>query len=133
MPCLLTDSLNHLRSLPAALAGSFLVEMLNSAALRQMHDVNVAPAILEVLRHESTVTVMGFVFAAKQAPVRDRLLRDSFLDPALSHQIEKLPLVILPVAACLLRAERARARSKKGRQNVPLARARGRRIRCRVP
>src|SRR5579884_2600595 len=85
------------------------------ARLRQMNDVHVTPTLLEVLRHESAVTVMGLVFAAKQATISNHLLRDLLFAPALAQKSGELPLVIHPAAPSLLVPAHLLLRGPQGR------------------
>src|SRR5947209_3978910 len=66
-----------------------------------MGDINVAPVLFEILRHQSPVTVVRLILAAEQAALGNRLLRYRFLDAPLLHQVEKAKLVGLPVGTLL--------------------------------
>src|SRR6266566_759684 len=62
-----------------------------------MRNIKVAPALLQVLRHQTPVAVMGFVFAAEEAALCDDFFWDPFLNPAFAHKVEEAHLVRVPI------------------------------------
>src|SRR5690242_15627097 len=74
----------------------------SESASHQMHDVDVAPLLAQVLRDEPSVTLVRRVLAAQQAATVEQRARGRLLDPALSHQREEQRLVDGPVALLLL-------------------------------
>ena len=90
------DSAKHL--LPAVSPG------VASAArvLSEVSDLDTTPMIVQILRHQPAVAVVGLIFAAQQAAVRKGFLRDRLVDPPLAHEVEEPGLVGLPIAASLL-------------------------------
>ena len=87
--------------------------------LSEMGDLDAAPMLVQVLRDETPVAVVGLVFAAQEATVRDDLPGDRLLDPPLPHQGEEAILVGLPVALPLFEVvEDYLRRGKRGKVDV---------------
>jgi hypothetical protein len=54
---------------------------------------NIAPSILQILSNKAPVAIVGFLFAAQQAPAVEQLSRSCFFNVPHPHQLEKLPLI----------------------------------------
>src|SRR3989442_10864271 len=67
-----------------------------------MVDFYVWPVMAEVIGDETTMTVMRRLFAAQQTTPVQQLPRRAVLNVPTPHQVEKLPLVQLPITLMFL-------------------------------
>ena len=64
-----------------------------------MVNFDVSPMIVQILRHQTPMAMMGAVLAAEQAPVCDNVCRNRPLNLALPHKFKEANLVRPPVSA----------------------------------
>ena len=59
---------------------SVLARFTAIGALSEVSDLDTAPTIVQILRHQTAVAVVGLIFAAPQAAVHEGFLRDRLLE-----------------------------------------------------
>ena len=73
-----------------------------SELLSEVRNVEAAPMLLQVFRHQSAMAVMRLVFAAEQAALSHDFLRDALFNLPLLHEVEKPLFIGGPVPLQLL-------------------------------
>ncbi len=62
-----------------------------------MLNLQAAPAPVQVFGDESAMAMVWLVFAAQQAAITHDFLRNDFLNPSLTHQVDEPAFVGIPV------------------------------------
>jgi len=70
--------------------------------LRDVFNFYITPFFFEIFGDKAAVTIVRFLFAAKQTAIVEQLSRGLVLNVSRPHQVEKLPLVQVPIALLFL-------------------------------
>jgi len=66
-----------------------------------MLNLQTAPVLLQVFGNESAMTIVWLVFAAQQAAITYDFFWYNFLNLSITHQIDEVAFVGIPVNSCL--------------------------------